>query len=347
MQALVRKILNFLYRFRKKEDSDIRRILFLFPSSAVGDTVIETFFIREVKKLYPQAVLDIAILAPYAVLLEHNPDIRHIYKMPVATGPKLVWLMLWAFVFRRKHYDLLLDLPHNGYAPFRQILLYFIGARQTLSCNTQGYDFITYPLMWTENVPRHITEEVYIKALKLLGGGGPFDVQYYLYLPADKLAQAQRFVQSYCQAGKKILLFNPEGSKKTRTLTPARVKEMVELFLKTTPFQVLVLSHKQVYSDLPKAAVLFHSSDLLQTAAIVSRADYVVTVDTGILHIADAFNRPMTVLFAENNIIQTQRPYVEYFWGSKNPRTCHLKAKQSVNEINPINIIQLYQKRGE
>ena len=63
MQALVRKILNFLYLFRKKEDSDTRRILFLFPSSAVGDTVIETFFIREVKKLYPQAVLDIASMA--------------------------------------------------------------------------------------------------------------------------------------------------------------------------------------------------------------------------------------------------------------------------------------------
>ena len=90
MDCLVRKILNFLYRFRRKPSTEVKKILFLFPSSAVGDTVIETFFIREIKKLYPQAELEIAILAPYAVLLENNSDISHIYKMPIKSIKKLI-----------------------------------------------------------------------------------------------------------------------------------------------------------------------------------------------------------------------------------------------------------------
>ena len=333
MEWISRKVLNFLYRFRSKKTGEVKKILLLLPSSAVGDTVIETFFIHEIKKLYPQAELEVAILAAYAVLLENNSDINHIYQMPTHTVKKLLWLALMGWMFRREHYDLLLDLPHNGYAPFRQILLYFMRANKTLSCNTQGYDFITYPLQWTEEVPQHITQEVYVKALELLGAKGPFEVKYYLHLPYEKVKQARVSLVGLSTQGRKILLLNPEGSKPPRTLTPQRVKELTYLLSKQTDYKIVVLSYKQTYTDLSKDVAVFRSSDLLMTAAIISLVDYVLTVDTGILHIADAFEKPMTVLFSEANVDDSPRPYVEYIWGSKNPHTHYLKARHSVNEI--------------
>lgn len=339
MGFLMRKILNFLYCFRQKPNRQVRRILFLFPSSAVGDTVIETFFIHEIKKLYPQAELEIAILAPYTVLLENNPAISRVYKMPVQTVKKLIWLALMGFVFRHRHYDLLLDLPHNGYAPFRQLLLYLMGANKTLSCNTEGYNFITYPLKWTEEVPQHITREVYVKALEMLGAKGPFEVKYYLYLPETEIAGVRQFLSDLRAHGRKILLFNPEGSKAPRTLTPERVRELTRLLSGATHCSIVVLSYKQTYTDLPKETTVFSSNNLLQTAALISSADYVLTVDTGIVHIADAFNKPMTVLFSEANVDDSARPYVEYVWGSKNPHTRYLKARHSVNEIEIQEII--------
>ena len=338
METFVRKVLNFLYRFRHKPTEQVRRILFLFPSSAVGDTVIETFFIHEVKKLYPQSQLDVAILAPYAVLLENNSDISHIYKMPIKSIKKLIWLALKGFVFRYKHYDLLLDLPHNGYAPFRQILLYFIRANKTLSCNTEGYDFITYPLTWTEEVAKHITQEVYVKALKMLGAIGPFEVKYYLSIPPETEKKIISFLVEHNPRNKKILVFNPEGSKLPRTLTNKRVEEISNLLIKNTDYQVVILAYKKHYKTIPTNIAVFYTNDLTETMALIASADYVLTVDTGILHIADAFNKPMTVLFSEANVDDSPRPYVEYIWGSKNPNTRYLKARHSVNEIEITSI---------
>ena len=339
MNFLVRAVLNFLYRFRHKPNNQVRRVLFLFPSSAVGDTVIETFFIHEIKKLYPQAQLEVAILAPYAVLLENNSDISHIYKMPIKIHTKLVWLALKSFVFRYRHYDLLLDLPHNGYAPFRQILLYFMGANKTLSCNTDGYNFITYPLKWTEEVPRHITQEVYVKALKMLGATGPFEVKYNLYISPETKSKIECFLAEHNQKNKKILVFNPEGSKLPRTLTNKRVEEISNLLTKNTDYQVIILAYKKHYKTIPANTAVFYTNDLAESMALIAQADYVLTVDTGVLHIADAFNKPMTVLFSEANIDDSPRPYVEYVWGSKNPNTRYLKARYSVNEIDIKKII--------
>lgn len=334
MSFIVKPLLNFLYSLRKKQEVNIKRILFLFPSSAVGDTVIETFFIHEVKKLYPKAKLDIAILAPYAVLLENNPDINCIYKMPVSIFKKLFWLATKAFFFRRQKYDLLLDLPHNGYAPFRQIFLYFTNAKKTLSCNTKGYNFITYPLMWTEENKKHITEEVYIKALKLLGAKGPFEVKYNLFIPVEIKNKVQVFLKQHNPNNKKILVFNPEGSKEPRTLTPQKVKEIIALLIQNTTYQIILLSYKNFYKDMPANIAVFHTDNLIELVALIKQAEYVLTTDTGILHIADAFDKPMMVLFSEANIDESPRPYVEYIWGSKNSKTKKLKARYSVNDID-------------
>ncbi len=342
MGLFIQKILNFLYDFRQKPNKQVRRILFLFPSSAVGDTVIETFFIHEIKKLYPQAQLEVAIRAPYAVLLENNPDISHIYKMPVKTVKKLFWLALMAFTFRYRHYDLLLDLPHNGYAPFRQILLYFMRANKTLSCNTEGYNFITYPLKWTEEVPKHITQEVYIKALKMLGAKGPFEVKYNLYVSSKIKNEVLIFLAEHNPKNRKILVFNPEGSKFPRTLTNKRIEEILNLLTKNTDYQVVILAYQKYYKNTPTNTAVFYTTNLTETMALIAQADYVLTVDTGILHIADAFNKPMTVLFSEANVDDSPRPYVEYIWGSKNPDTQYLKARYSVNDIEPLKILTTF-----
>lgn len=347
MKMLIQQGLNFLYRFRRQQEEPVRRILLLFPSGAVGDTVIETFFIHEVKKLYPQAQLEVAMLTPYALLLKDNPDVSRIYKMPVSLFKKLVWLAWKAFFFRSRHYDLLLDLPHSGYAPFRQLWLYFIGAGKTLSCNAPGYNFITYPLTWTEEVPQHVTQEVYVKALKRLGATGPFEVKYYLSLPPAAVESAKKFLADAYPLGSKILLLNPEGSQRPRTLTVRRTQELARLLAQQTTYQVVVLSYQQTYTALPQNVRVFHSSNLLETVALVSLVDYVVTVDTGILHIADAFNKPMTVLFSEANKDDSPRPYVEYVWGSKNPQTRYLKARHSVNDIELAAITPTFKDREE
>ena len=252
LNTIVRSVLNFLYRFRKKRNGETKKILFLFPSSAVGDTIVETFFIREVKKLFPQAALDIFILKPSVALLQDNPHVNRIFTMPVNKYKKLLYLAISPLFLRPQHYDLLLDLPHSGYAPFRQILLYLIGASKTMSCNVQGYHFITYPLDW-EECSQHITQAVYVKALQLLGAKGPFSIQYELYLPTSCQQKINDFWQRYGLEGKKVLLFNTEGSSRVKTLSNQRVAEIIKKIRARFPsYQILLLAYKKDFSDHQK-----------------------------------------------------------------------------------------------
>ncbi len=339
MSTVTKYILNFFYRFRKKETKEIKKILFLFPSSAVGDTVVETFFIREIKKLFPQAKLDIFILKPSAVLLKGNPAINRIFTMPVNKYKKLCCLARRVLSFRKERYDLILDLPHSGYAPFRQIYLYLIGSAKVMSCNVGGYDFITHAVQWEEG-KEHITKAVYIKALKMLGAEGPFQVYYDLKIPPAEQEAVSSFWETNHLNAKKVLLFNTEGSSPFRTLSNKRILEIIYALQKNCPqYQVLLLAYRKNFSEFPQEIPVFYTKSILLSAAAVQKADYILTVDTGVVHLADAFHKPMCVLFSAIAKEGFLRPHVEHFWGSINKGNCYLKSNASVNDISNTLII--------
>lgn len=332
LHTVTKYILNFFYRFRKKEIKEIKKILFLFPSSAVGDTIVETFFIREIKKLFPQAKLDIFILKPSAVLLQNNPNVDRIFTMPVNKYKKLCYLAWSVLSLRKEQYDLILDLPHSGYAPFRQIFLYLIGPAQVMSCNVKGYDFITYAIQWKEG-KEHITQAVYIKALRMLGAAGPFQVYYDLKIPPAEQEAISSFWESHHLNSKKVLLFNTEGSSPSKTLSNKRILEIIYALQANFPqYQVLLLAYRKNFSEFPKKIPVLYTKSILLSAAAVQKADYILTVDTGITHIADAYRKRMCILFSET-IKKEFRPEVCSFWGSITETTVLLADKHHVNNI--------------
>ena len=340
LNTVTRYILNFFYRFRPKGKRKINKILFLFPSSAVGDTIVETFFIREIKKLFPQAKLDIFILKPSAVLLQNNPNVDRIFTMPVNKYKKLCYLAWSVLSLRKEQYDLILDLPHSGYAPFRQIFLYLIGPAQVMSCNVKGYDFITYAIQWKEG-KEHITQAVYIKALRMLGAAGPFQVYYDLKIPPAEQEAISSFWESHHLNSKKVLLFNTEGSSPSKTLSNKRILEIIYALQANFPqYQVLLLAYRKNFSEFPQEIPVLYTKSILLSAAAVQKADYILTVDTGITHIADAYQKRMCILFSET-IKKEFRPEVCSFWGSITDTNSSLCSKRNVNHISNDEIIQI------
>ncbi|MCL2798779.1 MAG: hypothetical protein FWD54_00635 [Endomicrobia bacterium] len=337
---MTKAILNFLYKSKEKTaNKEVNKILYFLPASKVGDTIIETFFVKELKKLFPSAEITVLILDPYKVLLSANPNIDKIITMPVNKYKKLLFLIFRAFWIRRKKYDLLIDIPHSGYGFLRYLFLYVCGAKQVMTSNISGYDFITYPLSWSEDVKQHISQEVFVKALRMLGAKGSLTVNYDLYIPKESENCATNFLNYNNINANDFMLFNPEGSLPPRTLKPQKVKEILEKLNKKSEKKIVLLSHKQKYTNLPENVVLFSSNSIMDIAAIISKAGFVLSVDTGIVHIADAFNKPLTILFSEANTDNRPRPMVEFFWSSKNANNKHLKSFYSVNDISTQNII--------
>ena len=81
--------------------------------------------------------------------------------------------------------------------------------------------------------------------------------------------------------------------------------------------------------------VSFTNNDIWQTVALVEKAAYVLTVDTAVAHIAQAFDKPMTVLFSLKNYENEPSKNISLLtlWGPNTPRAKKLYAQQSVNQI--------------
>lgn len=59
----------------------------------------------------------------------------------------------------------------------------------------------------------------------------------------------------------------------------------------------------------------------------------VITVDTSVVHLADAFNKPMLVLFADDKY---GTPHNHTFWASVQPTTKTVQSPDKISDISPI-----------
>lgn len=96
--------------------------------------------------------------------------------------------------------------------------------------------------------------------------------------------------------GRKLLLFHPAASGELRSIPEKRIAETMEEIIANSDYRIITVvpipfQHERVTSLAEKSKSFQH------LCAIVSRMDAIVTVDTSIYHIADAFNVPALVLF--------------------------------------------------
>ena len=96
--------------------------------------------------------------------------------------------------------------------------------------------------------------------------------------------------------GRKLLLFHPTASGELRSIPEEIIAGTMKEIIANSDYRIVTVvpvpfQHERVTSLTEKSKSFQH------LCAIVSRMDAIVTVDTSIYHIADAFNVPALVLF--------------------------------------------------
>ena len=104
-------------------------------------------------------------------------------------------------------------------------------------------------------------------------------------------------------------------------------------------WKIIILQYNQNYSCVPPNIHVLALTHLNLLVALIKRCNYIISVDTGVVHLADAFHKPMCVLFSAIAKEGFLRPHVEHFWGSINKGNCYLKSNASVNDISNTLII--------
>ncbi len=190
------------------------------------------------------------------------------------------------------------------------------------------YCHLLHHALWPPfDYTRHITSS-YAQLLRQLGAK-EVDTSYMPNLPPGAQTYAQQFLQQHTLQPGKFWLVNPVGSVKCKSLSDTQLKTILNI-LRQRRISAVLLDYKNQFTAFDKNAVRCTTNSILQTAAVLAQAAGVISVDTGIVHLADAYKKPMLVLYAYHYPATAQS---RIFWASRQFTTRFLQGTNMVQDI--------------
>jgi len=293
-RALKPFILKMFSKRRRFDLKKIKRIGWI-PSGLYGDMAQMSMIPRELKKIYPTALIILFADEGRSDIFALNPFIDEITPLPEGVGYTLSKHSFTGFfrLYRLvRGCDIIIDMP-DGLPWFALILYRLAGVKRVFQNDSSGMsnNFVTF-IETDFSAPRR---RLFRDLLVAAGNTAP-DMTGELYVDAA----SEKYIGNFLRKNKingRILLFNPESSTELKTLSFENTRSVVRKLLKLAPdFKIILINYKLEYNI--KNCYTLKVSRISQTICAVKRADYVISVDTSSVHFADVFRKPMTELYS-------------------------------------------------
>ena len=266
--------------------------------SSIGDIVLTTPVLRCFRKAYPSGILHYLTKKSFGPLLENNPHIDKLFLLEHDLQPIINELRL-------QHYDFVIDL-HNNLRSHRVIRELKVESGSFAKLNIQKWLLTNLKL---DLMPRESIVSRYLAAGASIGikdDGRGLDY----YLPANPQIASNDIPVSHwggyvgCVIG---------GSYATKQLPVASWKQCCA----DTPFPIVLLGGPEDKASGDEIASIdplkiYNSCgkfSLSESAELVRYARVIVTNDTGLMHIAAAFRKPIISLWGNTTPDMGMFPY--------------------------------------
>ncbi|NTU59355.1 MAG: glycosyltransferase family 9 protein [Chlorobiaceae bacterium] len=268
---------------------DIRYILVVRLSS-IGDIVLTTPLLGELRRRFPHARIDYCTKAPFMPLLASNPALSSVCtpeSIPSAA------------------YDLVVDLQNN--ARSRAMVK---GLKAGRACRYRKRNWKKLLLVrFKANLYGQEYRSVVERYGAALGGlMGPVDAPCSLHPSADDHA----FAAAAAGGGAPVLAICFGANHFTKRYPAQSFAAVIAAAAARLPLRVILLGGKE---DIPEAEKIMAalpdsirnqvcqmagSATLMQSAALLAASDLVLCNDTGLMHMASAFGRKLFVIFGSS-----------------------------------------------
>lgn len=279
--------------------NNIKKILILRFSS-IGDIVLTTPVIRNLKKQLPDTEIHYCTKKAYQNILIENPYIDKLHLLEDDMG-KLISAL------KAEHFDFFVDL-HNNLRTWRIKSALGVKGAKFDKLNIKKWLFVNLKIDKMPNV--HIVDR-YMETVRELGiANDDQGLDYFIphkdevendWLPEafrkeyiavvigakfnTKKLPTERLIELCDRINKPILLLGGPEDQKTG-------EEIESFFVRPAGNEVT----EEKLQDLNKKAIVFNACgkfNLNQSASLIQNAKAVFTHDTGLMHIAAAFRRPI------------------------------------------------------
>lgn len=302
--------------------------------AGIGDTLLATPLIRELRANFPDATLDALVLWGGAKdLLETNPHLRQVHQKNLLKESQVGALrFLWSL--RQYQYDVSINTHPQSRMHYRiaaRIAAAPIRISHEYECSGL-VDRLLVNRTRAQDYSRHSIEN----NLDLLGflGASPKLANHAMevHLRAQEERWADEFVSKHNLAGRRRLGIHV-GSGGTKNLTLKRwplehYLKLIQRLNRERRDLIVVLfggpeeseAHERILAQTDQGLVLpAQTGNLRQAAALLKRCDAFLSVDTALMHLAAAVKVPRQIVIETPTLNVTNLPYDNEFKLVSNP----------------------------
>ena len=302
--------------------------------AGVGDTLICTPLIRELRAHFPASTIDAFVLWPASRdLLLGNTNLNEVFQINLLKTPKLECLKFLSSL-RARHYDISINSHPQSRTGYR-IIARLIGAPIRLS-HIYDRSSILDPLLVTHRLPQDYTTHSVENNFRLLQLLGPTPLlsahALEVFLDSAEVAWARQFAQASQLTGKKVVGLHV-GSGTTKNLALKRwplanYQQLIKRGLAEDPRTLFLLfggpeerqDHQRILDLNGSSRVLApETRNLRQAAALLGECSAFVSVDTALMHLAAAMRVPNQIVIEAPTLNKTNEPYGNPFFLVRNP----------------------------
>jgi len=302
--------------------------------AGIGDTILATPLIRELRANYPEARIDALVLwAGSKDVLEGNSYLEKVHQKNFIKASKAESLRFLA-PLRRTGYDVSINTHPQSRTQYR-VIARFIGARTRISHEYDRFALVDR-LLVNRTMPQDYGKHTVENNLGLLSlldkkpllGRHALEIA----LSAAEREWAESFLTAHNLSGRQCLAVHA-GSGGTKNLTLKRwpLEHYIELLRRvrqTWPeLAVLLLGGTEEEPDLRKIldalnsplALRVPSQNLRQAGALMQRCTAFLSVDTALMHLAAAVGAPRQIVIEAPTFNKTNEPYGNPYSLVRNP----------------------------
>ena len=273
--------------------SQIKKIL-LIKFRGIGDVILSTVVLKNIKSQYPEAVIDFLTEKPSAQLLKEIPLINEVLVYNFSNRFEIASKIL---EIRRRKYDLVIDLYSN---PKSAQITFGSGAKFRAGFPYRGRRY-AYNLYGPAERGKHHAGELHLLFLEKIG----IEVKHrdqYLVVSKDAAEKAARFFDSQ-SLNLKYCALVPGGGWESKRCDPVKFAEIGTKIYEKYRLTSLILWGKgdfdeaeEIKNMMGDIAVLSPETSFMEMGGMATGCVFAVANDSGPMHFISALSVPTLAL---------------------------------------------------
>jgi lipopolysaccharide heptosyltransferase II len=285
----------------------IRKLL-VIKLRAVGDVLLATAVLPNLREAFPDATIDFLVERGCRDVVEGNDrvDTVIVFSKTALNGARIL------LDLRRGRYDMVIDLFGN---PRSALMTFASGARYRVGYDFRGRAYAYNVLVKPRGADVH-NVEFNLDALRRIGVPVTHASPHFPLSEGDR-EFARREAERLGLSGSLAVGFNPGANRPTERWPAERFAELGALLAARYAARICVFwgpgekpLAEGIAARIGNAAAVAPPTSLKQLGAMFERCSLVVSNDTGPMHIAAALGRPTVGIFGPVNPL-LQGPYGE------------------------------------